>query len=123
MSRYVKDLATGLSPEEAMRVTEEYLRGEGFQYKNWRGEMVWQKGEGLMASPQFIRVSPGTGAVRVEAWIAGIALLPGIYIGESGIDGAWGFAVKAALKPRVAELERRLGATAAPTAAPAVAEA
>jgi hypothetical protein len=113
MSRYMNEFATALSAEDQVRVAEEYLLGEGFAVKDWRGETAWQKGGGWAVTPQFIKVTPGQGAVRVEAWLAGFALLPGMYIGEMGLSGFWGWAVKAALKPRVAEIERRLSGGAA----------
>lgn len=114
MSRYLNDLPTTLAADEIARITEEYMRGEGFQYKNWRGEMVWQKGEGFAVTPQFMKITPGQGAVRVEAWLAGFAFFPGVYAGEMGLTGFYGWAVKAALRPRVAEIERRLSGSAAP---------
>ena len=41
----------------------------------------------------------------MEAWLK-TALLPGVYAGEHGIDGVWGFAVKEILKGRVAQLQQ-----------------
>lgn len=124
MSRYVNVLHTAMSPEQAQSVITAYLQGEGFKYVNERSENVWRKGTGALAAPQFIKAEPAAdGSVRVEAWMAGMALLPGVYGGElDPMQGGYGFAVKAALKPRVAELERRLGgqpAASAPVAAPA----
>lgn len=54
-----------------------------------------------MAAPTFIKISFFTGIVRVEAWLK-FALLPGVYVGEEGLEGALGFAVKGPLKQRVA---------------------
>ena len=115
MSRYVNVFRTGLSPQEVKGVIGQYLQGEGFKYQDERGEMVWRKGTGALANPQFIKAeSAGDGTVRVEAWTAGVSLLPGIYGGElNPMQGGYGFAVKMALKPRVLELERRLGGTPA----------
>ena len=119
MSRYVNEVPTSLSPQEIVAIATEYLRGEGFALKQRDGEEVWQKGEGWAVAPQFMKVVPGNGTAHVEAWHAGFALLPGVYFGEMDLTGAYGWAVKAALKPRVAEIERRLGGAAAPTAQPA----
>lgn len=113
MSRYVSALGTGRSPEEAQRIISEYLTSEGFQYRDERGEMCWRKGVGALANPQFIKAEVGAdGTVRVEAWTAGVSLVPGVYGGEMNpMEGAFGFGPKLALKPRVRELERRLGGT------------
>jgi hypothetical protein len=75
--------------------------------------MVWRKGIGALANPQFIKAQPSAdGTVRIEAWTAGASLLPGVYGGElNPMEGAWGWGPKLALKPRVRELERRLGGT------------
>lgn len=113
MSRYMNTLSTGRTPEEAQRIINEYLTSEGLEYRDERGEMVWRKGMGALASPQFIKTDVAAdGVVHIEAWIAGAALLPGVYGGElNPMEGAYGFAVKAALKPRIRELENRLGGT------------
>lgn len=113
MSRYVNVLRTGLSPQEVQGVIGQYLQAEGFKHMDERGEMVWRKGTGTLSNPQFIKAEPAAdGTVRVEAWTAGVSLLPGIYGGEMNpMESAFGFAVKMALKPRVLELERRLGGT------------
>lgn len=125
MSRYVNVFRTGLSPQEVKGVIGQYLQGEGFKYQDERGEMVWRKGTGALANPQFIKAeSAGDGTVRVEAWTAGVSLLPGIYGGElNPMEGGYGFAVKMALKPRVLELERRLGGTPVVQAGQPVAQA
>lgn len=130
MSRYVNVLATALTPQQAQSVINEYLAAEGFRYADERGEMAWRKGVGALANPQFIKAEPGAdGTVRIEAWTAGVSLVPGVYGGElDPMQGAFGWGPKMALKPRVRELERRLGdgqlsavppATTAPPAAAA----
>lgn len=120
MSRYMNTLSTGRTPDEAQRIINEYLASEGLEYRDERGEMVWRKGSGALASPQFIKTEVSAdGVVHIEAWIAGAALLPGVYGGElDPMEGAYGFAVKAALKPRIRELESRLGGTPVAYTAP-----
>lgn len=112
MSRYVSDVPTGLSDEESGRVAADYLTSEGFTYRDERGEMVWRKGTGAAVIPQFVTFHPGAGVVHVEAWVAGASLLPGVYGGEQDLNGFYGWAAKAPLKKRVAELERRIAAGA-----------
>ena len=69
MARYVSDVPTGLSAEEADRVAADYLTSEGFVYRDERGEMAWRKGTGTATIPQFVTVQPRDGAVHVEAWV------------------------------------------------------
>ncbi|MRS12266.1 MAG: DUF2510 domain-containing protein [Actinobacteria bacterium] len=113
MSRYVKNLATGRSADEIMRIASEYLQSAGFVYKDERGEMCWRKGVGALAAPQFMKVEAAAdGTAHIESWMAGMALMPGVYGGEMDpSEGAYGFAVKAALMKKVRELEARLGGT------------
>lgn len=123
MSRYVNELSTGMSAEQAGQVASEYLTSAGFTYRDERGEMSWRKGTGTATIPQFVKFEPRDGAVHLEAWVSGIAVLPGMYGGEQDLTGVWGWAIKSALKKRVAELERRLsaGAPAGTAVAPAAA--
>jgi len=117
MARYVNDIPTGMTAEEAGRVATDYLTGEGFTYRDERGEMAWRKGTGTATIPQFVVVQPGQGVVHIEAWVSGVALLPGVYGGEQDLTGFYGWAIKGALKKRIAELEQRLAA-GAPAASP-----
>ncbi|MDO8964818.1 MAG: DUF2510 domain-containing protein [Coriobacteriia bacterium] len=112
MSRYVNDLVTGLGAERTGQVASQYLSSEGFTYRDERGEMVWRKGTGAATIPQFLKFEPREGAVRIEAWVSMVALVPGVYGGEQDLTGFYGWAIKGALKKRVAELERRLTAEA-----------
>lgn len=120
MSRYIKDLTTSISRDEAWAVISQYLQSEGLDYRDEKGEQVWRKGVGALTAPQFIRADPGDGIVHIEAWTAAYAFLPGIYVGEMDpMTGVWGAAPKAMLKSRVMELERRLlAASSAPAPAP-----
>ena len=114
MSRYVKHLDTSLSRDQADSVISAYLESEGFGYRDERGEQVWRKGTGALTVPQFIRAVPGDGFVYIEAWTAVWSLLPGVYSGEMDpMTGLYGAAPKAMLRPRIAELERRLKVQAA----------
>ncbi|RPF47430.1 hypothetical protein EDD70_0215 [Hydrogenoanaerobacterium saccharovorans] len=82
-------------------VSEDFFAKEGFELDKYKGnEVVWRKGMGLMTSPQFMKLAYQNGNVHLEAWMPKFAL-PGIYFGETGITGAYGWAVKSALKNRV----------------------
>ncbi|MHB1341797.1 MAG: hypothetical protein ACYC77_11305 [Coriobacteriia bacterium] len=120
MSRYMKVLNTGMGRDQAMGIISGYLMSEGFKQTAFQGEQLWQKGGGFLTIPQFIVAEPGDGTVNLQAWTAGYAFFPGVYVGEMDpFTGFWGWAVKAMLKTRVSELERRLAevAPAAPAAA------
>lgn len=108
MSRYTNTIKSSLPVEAVANVTEQYLRGEGFALSIIDGQQVWKKGMGILTGPQMILVGIVPGSIRIEAWIK-FALLPGVYVGEMGLDGFVGGIPKQALKSRVKELEKRLG--------------
>jgi len=106
MSRYVRDLSTALSADQATAAITTYLRAEGFEPKDERSEQVWRKGMGALVAPQFFKVAASDNMVHIEAWMSGMALLPGVYLGEMDpTRGFWGWAVKAVLKKRIETLE------------------
>lgn len=107
MSRYIVDLQVERPDAEINQIATNYLVGEGFEYVSYKGEMLWKKGKGLLTAPQFIQVFYNQGQVQIQAWMK-TALLPGVYVGESGVNGVWGFAVKKMLKDRVDMLCRVL---------------
>lgn len=108
MSRYIRNISTQKDPSETARIVEAFMAREGFSRVRQRGEEVWRRGLGLMTGPQFIKADIAPGAVRLEAWISW-AVLPGVFVGEMGLDGMTGAIPKSRLKARVAELERILG--------------
>jgi hypothetical protein len=121
MSRYVKDLPTALGVDQANAVINAYLQAEGFAQKLEQNEQLWRKGVGALVVPQFIKATPADRTVHIEAWTAGLAIIPGVYTGEMDpMSGIWGAAVKVKLKKRVLELERLLTqATQTPDGGPA----
>lgn len=119
VARFIAEMPTG-KPDDMVRfIAEDYLSKEGFKQKLYKGEAVWKKGNGLLTAPQFIKISSLQGHVHLEAWIKQ-AILPGVYVSEMGLDGAYGFAIKKVLKDRVDALARLLYqplAAAAPASA------
>lgn len=103
MARYTIDIPTPYTPEEINNIINQFSQQEGFQFTNYKGEDVLKKGMGIMSAPQFIKVAIFPGTVHIEAWIKN-AILPGVYIGEMGLDGFYGWAIKATLKGRVDRL-------------------
>ncbi len=107
MARYNNEFTTSRSIDEVKNFVNSFMVREGFKSVNFKGEIVWKKGQGLLVAPQFIKTVISEKKVRLEAWIK-YALLPGVYIGEMGLTGAMGFAMKRVLRKRVEELERML---------------
>lgn len=104
MGRYANTITLSRPADDVGERIEAYLRREGFRQVDVE-KNVWQKGMGLMLGPQFIRYEAAGKELRLEAWIK-FALLPGIYVGEMGIDGLFAVIPKKKLKGRVQEIER-----------------
>lgn len=100
MARFVTEIATG-NPDDMIRfIAEDFFAKEGFVLTSDGGQMVWKKGSGFFTAPQYIQMYFQNGVVHLEAWLK-FAILPGVYAGEMGLTGFWGFAVKQQLKGRV----------------------
>jgi len=84
-----------------------YMTGEGFNLIDYNGQKVWKKGFGILTAPQYLVLSFAPGAAVVEAFIK-YPLLPGVYVGEMGITGAFAFVPKSLLKTRVDSVESYL---------------
>jgi len=107
MSRYINEFATSYTPEQIYTIVNNFCMSEGFSTYNYNGEMLYKKGSGWVSAPQYIKVTNAGSNVRVEAFIK-YAILPGVYVGEMGLTGFFGFAIKAALGTKVATLENAL---------------
>jgi hypothetical protein len=81
-------------------IVKDFCAKEGFNFKSYKGEDVWQKGVGALTAPQFLKIGYAGGYLHLEAWIKN-AILPGVYVGEMDLSGGYGFAVKKQLKKRV----------------------
>lgn len=100
MSRFVAEYAIGKPDDFVRLVSEDFFRKEGFLPAVYKGEPVWKKGRGLLTAPQYIVLRYGQGILHIEAFLR-YALLPGVYVGEMGLDGVFGFALKDTLRQRV----------------------
>ena len=98
--RFSTDFAVPHTADLVKFIAEDFFDKEGFKLTDYHGEAVWKKGIGMLAAPQFIKLSYQNGWIHLEAWIK-FAILPGVYCGEMGLDGFWGFAIKDALRGKV----------------------
>lgn len=104
MSRYKNDLASNRTAAELEKIVKDFMVKEGFG--SWAQEPnTWKKGMGILTGPQFIKVEISGGKAHIEAWIK-FALLPGVYVGEMGVTGFFGFALKNALRNKLVRLEK-----------------
>jgi len=104
MARYLNQIKTPVPPESLYAPIEQYLTSEGFTQVNYKGVVAWKKGVGILTAPQYVIISNGPDYIQVEAFIRN-AILPGVYVGEMGIDGFYGAIPKSLLKTRVLSIE------------------
>ena len=91
-------------PKPVMQQIHNYLMSEKYEYLDFKGELVYKKGMGVATGPSFVKIMAGNELIVVEAWIK-FAALPGVYAGETGIDGVLGAIPKSFLKTRVQYVE------------------
>ena len=107
MGRYHSEFILQGSADQAMQEINTYLYNEGYEYTNYKGEMVYKKGHGIMSGPTFAKIEVFGKCVVVEAWIK-FAAMPGVYCGEMGLDGITGAIPKSMLKTRIEMVENIL---------------
>lgn|GEM_PF-927812 len=108
MPRYISEFQTNVPAQYTFDAFNQYLSMEGYEYTNYKNESVFKKGKGLATGPTFVKLTISDDLiVRIEAWCK-FALLPGVYAGEMGLEGAAGMAVKKPLKQRIIYLENML---------------
>ena len=102
-----KDFMVNAAPQTVHSAINQYLQAEGYEYINFDGENVFKKGRGFFNSPTFFKFSYAGNVVRLETWMK-YAFMPGVYVGEIGVDGFAGDSVKGAWKKRLKNIERML---------------
>lgn len=113
MARYIRELPIRQDPNGSFTAIHNYLIEDGFEYIEYKGENVFKKGNGWVSAPTFIKISYSATTVRLEAWIK-YAILPGVFAGEYGMDGAVGAMAKGTMKRCTAWIEQTLGVMPVP---------
>jgi hypothetical protein len=71
---------------------------KGFVYQTYKNEEVWKKGVGMLTAPQIFRVQKVDNEhVQIEGWVP-FAILPGVYVGEYGLEDVMGYLVKVPMR-------------------------
>lgn len=103
MARYTEEFVFDGNQEQLEVQIQNYMDQEGFKLTNYKGEEVFKKGYGILTGPEYLKVEYFDGTVVLGAWIK-FALLPGVFLGETGITGAFGAIPKKKLKKRVTRI-------------------
>ena len=107
MARYIKRFDYQGNPSQLFSSIHQALSNLGFQYVEYEGERVYKLKGGIFRGPVLIKISYLQGIIQLEAWTKYV-LLPGIYVGELGLTGLLGSAVKGKLKQSVSQAEATL---------------
>jgi len=105
MARYQNALQTPNPAESYAYGISQYMAKEGFNIIDYKGYKVWKKGVGVLVAPQFFSIQYSENTIFLEAFIR-YPILPGVYVGEMGITGAFAAIPKKMLRDRVHAVER-----------------
>jgi hypothetical protein len=105
MTRYINRINTPVPPLSLSQALGDYLNAEGFTQVQYKGNLVWKKGSGVLTAPQYVILTYGEQEIILEAFIK-FAALPGVYVGELGTTGFVGAIPKGMLKTRIEAIER-----------------
>ena len=81
-----------------------YMTSEGFSPYNYKGVNLWKKGVGILTAPQYLQITYFENSIQIDAFIK-YPLLPGVYVGEMGINGFFAAVPKSLLATRVRAVE------------------
>ncbi len=107
MSRYVKYYSYNCTPNEIYDMASRFLITHGFVYKKYQNEDVFQKGQGWLNGPKFVKLTFNEGVLQLEAWVK-FAVVPGVYAGEMDLTGTAGIATKRPLQNIMDNLEGQM---------------
>ena len=106
-------LVTAHSGEKLQEMLAGIFTAHGFSLQQYKGQTVWKKGTGWLTAPRIFRVTAADSVVSIEGWVP-YALLPGVYIGESGLDSGFGIAVKIPMRNLLKEIIALIGSPDSP---------
>jgi len=89
MSRYIRHEVLNQPDDFVQYMMNDFLAKHGFEYVEFKGQMVFRAGGGWFEMPKFLVWSYQNGVFHMEAWTRTL-MLPGVYSGENGMTGFYG---------------------------------
>ena len=103
MSRtYFKFKSTNREDEE--QTILKVLQKNKYKKKESNGEEIYQHGNGLVTSPQFIKYTFENDTIIIESWVKSFG-----FIGEENLDGSSQIFAKKNIKKILKEIQDNLG--------------
>lgn len=103
MGRYVRDEILNQPEDFVQYMMNDFLTKHGFNYVEFKGQMVYRAGGGWFEMPKFLVWSYQNGVFHMEAW-ARVLILPGVYAGENPLKGFYGALPKKMYKDDLEQL-------------------
>lgn len=103
MSRYVREEVLNQPDDFVNYMMNDFMTKHGFKYVNFKGQMVYRAGGGMIELPKFITWNYFNGVIHIEAWVR-VLWLPGVYGAENDMSGFYGAVVKDMYKKDVEQL-------------------
>lgn len=114
MARYIREVELNRPEEFVQYIMTDFLSKQGFQMKEFKGELVYRAGDGFLEIPKFLTWGYQNGRFHIEAWTRN-CWLPGVYGRENALDGFMGCVPKGAYKK---DIEALIGLLFQPLAQP-----
>ena len=100
MTRHIVRFNCPYVPQQLFDIFMDYWQKEGFAPHVENNEQCMKKGSGVVAAPQFVKITFLNGVYTIEAWIK-FAVVPGVYAGEMDLNGFMGAVPKKKLLQRI----------------------
>ena len=99
----VTRITTTASDDDARDIIGNILATQGYTLCQYKRQTVWKKGNGWLTAPRIFKIDKQCDQIIIESWIP-FTLLPGVYIGESGLDTFFGIAIKMPMRRTLLDL-------------------
>ena len=103
MGRYVRHEVLNQPDDFVQYMMNDFLTKHGFQFVEFKGQMVFRAGGGWFEMPKFLVWSYQNGVFHMEAWTRAL-MLPGVYAGENELKGFYGALPKKMYKDDLEQL-------------------
>lgn len=103
MARYIRDQVLNQPDDFVQYMMNDFVTKHGFHRTEFKGEIVYRAGKGLLEIPKFLTWSYQNGNLHLEAWTRN-AWFPGVYGRENAMTGFTGCIPKSAYKADVDQL-------------------
>lgn len=103
MARYIREQILNQPEDFVQFMMNDFVTKHGFRQVEFKGEIVYRAGKGLLEFPKFLKWNYQNGVFHLEAWVRNL-WLPGVYGKENAMTGYVGCIPKNAYKGDIDQL-------------------